>query len=75
MDRVRSIASVRRKRGGPSNIVGNDPVEDNVRNEKLDVEDEGYPGRSANKSSLVSFEEHVARKLCNGVVSNDGVIR
>ena len=70
LDRVRSIASVRRKRGGPSTLVLNEHFEDYIEQEEVEVDDEGYLGGPLDKSLLVNYEHHVARQLWNGLVSN-----
>jgi len=70
-DRVRPTASVRwREWGGTSNIVVEDDVGGNVREEVNVVEPQGYPGGPFDTSLLVSYEDHIAMQLWNGVVSN-----
>lgn len=60
-DHVRSAAYVRRKRGGPRNSLENDTFENNVKHEKLKIEDEGYLGGSMDTSFQINYEEHMAR--------------
>jgi len=43
LDRVRPTASVRRRPGGPSTSVPNEHFEDYIKEEELEIDDEGYP--------------------------------
>ncbi|XP_068475266.1 protein MAINTENANCE OF MERISTEMS-like [Phaseolus vulgaris] len=67
LDLVRSTASVRRKRGGPSTSILNEQFEDYIEQKEVEVDDEGYPGGPLDKSLLVNYEHHVARQLWNGL--------
>jgi len=71
LDRVRPIASVRRRRGGPSTLVSNEHFENYIEGEELEIDDEGYPGGPMDKSLLINYEHHVARQIWDGLISNE----
>jgi len=63
VDHVRPTASVRRKCGGPSTSIVNEEFEENIEQEEVEIDDEGYLGGLVDKSLLVNYEDHVAKKL------------
>jgi len=62
---------VRRRRGGPSTSVPNEDFEDYIEQEEVEIYDEGYPGGPVDKSLLINYEDHVARQLWDGFISNE----
>jgi len=61
-----------REEDGHSNIIEVDNMEEIVIIEENHVvEDETYPGGSINRSLLANYEDHVAKQLWNGFVSNN----
>jgi len=71
LDCVRPTASVRRRHGGPSTLVPNEDFEDYIEKEKVEIDDEGYLEGQVDKSLLMNYEDHVAKQLCDGLVSNE----
>jgi len=71
LDRVRPTVFVRRRRGGPNTSIPNQNFEDYIEQEEVEIDDEGYSRGSMNKSLLINYEDHVARQLCDALVSNE----
>jgi len=63
VDYVRPTVSVRRKRGGPSISVANEDFKENIEQDGVKIDDEGFPGWLVDKSLLINYEDHVAIQL------------
>jgi len=68
---MRPTASMRKKCGVPSNLVANEDFEENIEQEEVKIDDEGYPEGSMDTSLLINYEEHVVRQLWDDLVSNE----